>query len=474
MATARLIPSAYTLSNTNYITTNSSYPASNMYENTDSTTEARFTHNRQSNTTYYVYLHGFNFSSLPSNISAINSFTIKIKAAHSSLSTSSSYRMSLYYKNGNSWTSISSTTLTSSWSTTAQTFTFPNGNLTWDTLSGYGTNFAIRIPLRRNQQNTSGYARIYGAEILVDYNDAPISVTGVSLDKHSESIEVDSTSTLTATITPSNATNKTITWTSGNTSIATVSDGVVTGVSAGTTTITVRTADGNFTDTCTVTVTEPVYSDYVQTNTLEAGKEYIIVNGNSGQVYMLSNEANGSKTLKGISTTITNGKISITGSTASKVLFMCDLEDSTNPDSTRLKNGTQYLYTDSSNGLRMFTLTSSADSKHWHYKADDKNLLWFFKDSADNIGYTDTSQTYKYYLTCTSGNYTDEHVSTTSLEDTTTPEIFLFTLSNEGIYFKQNSAWVKATNVYKKINNTWVLQNDLSTVLDSNTNYKQG
>lgn len=472
MATARLIPSAHTLSST-YITTDDNYPASNAYTNTDSTTEARFTHNRSASSTYYVYLHNFNFNSIPSG-ATINSFSVKIKAAHNALSTSSSYRMSLYYKNGNSWTSITNTTLTSSLTTSATTYTFPTSGLSWSILSNYGTDFAIRIPLRRNATNTSGYAQIYGAEIIVDYDSTPISVTDVSLDKHSDSIEIDATTTLTATISPSNATNKSVTWTSSNTSVATVSNGVVTGISTGTTTITVRTTDGNFTDTCTITVTTPIYTEYVQTDTLVAGKDYIIVNGNSGQVYMVSNEANGSATLKGISTTITNGRISITGSVASKVLFTCDLEDSSNSDSTRLKNGSQYLYTDSSSGLRMFTLTSSADGKHWHYKADDKHLLWFFKDSNGDTGYTDTSSTYKYYLNCTSGNYTDAHVSTTSLADTTTPEIYLFTLPNESIYFKQGSTWTKATNVYKKINNAWVLQSNLSSAIDSNTNYIAG
>ena len=71
----------------------------------------------------------------------------------------------------------------------------------------------------------------------------------------SDSIAVSETLTLTATVAPENATNKAVTWSTSEATVATVEDGVVTGVSAGTATITVTTVDGNFTDTCEVTVT---------------------------------------------------------------------------------------------------------------------------------------------------------------------------------------------------------------------------
>ena len=82
-------------------------------------------------------------------------------------------------------------------------------------------------------------------------------VTGVSLNTQSLNLNIGSTSTLTATISPSNASNKNVTWSSNANSIATVSNGVVTAVSAGTATITVTTSDGGYTDTCLVTVMTP-------------------------------------------------------------------------------------------------------------------------------------------------------------------------------------------------------------------------
>ena len=82
-----------------------------------------------------------------------------------------------------------------------------------------------------------------------------IPVTGVSLDKTSMTMTVGDTQTLTASVTPSNATDKSVAWSSSNTSIATVSSsGVVTAKAAGIATITARTNDGGKNATCSVNV----------------------------------------------------------------------------------------------------------------------------------------------------------------------------------------------------------------------------
>lgn len=83
-----------------------------------------------------------------------------------------------------------------------------------------------------------------------------IKVTGVELDKTEVTINEGEKTTLTATITPSDATTKEITWTSDNESVATVTDGVVSGLSVGSATITATTVDGEFTASCVVTVNE--------------------------------------------------------------------------------------------------------------------------------------------------------------------------------------------------------------------------
>ena len=86
-----------------------------------------------------------------------------------------------------------------------------------------------------------------------------VKVTKITLNKTTASVGKGKTMQLTATVTPTNATNKAVTWKSSNTKIATVSStGKVTAKSAGTVTITCTAKDGSGKKaTCKVTVTEP-------------------------------------------------------------------------------------------------------------------------------------------------------------------------------------------------------------------------
>ena len=105
------------------------------------------------------------------------------------------------------------------------------------------------------------------------YNDKVVSVTGVSLNESSITLDVGGSKTLAATVTPENATNKKVRWTSDNETVATVSeDGVVTAVAGGTAVITATTHDGLFTATCTVTVNAPDAPPSITTDTLPDGK----------------------------------------------------------------------------------------------------------------------------------------------------------------------------------------------------------
>lgn len=92
--------------------------------------------------------------------------------------------------------------------------------------------------------------------VNVTENTHPTAVEGITLSKTSLSLKVGATETLTYTITPQNATNKNVSWSSSAAGIAGVDNmGKVTANAEGYATITVKTADGNKTATCAVTVT---------------------------------------------------------------------------------------------------------------------------------------------------------------------------------------------------------------------------
>ena len=118
------------------------------------------------------------------------------------------------------------------------------------------------------------------ATLTVDMNPTTtVPVTGVTVSPTTLTLSQGKTATLTATVSPSTATDKTVTWTSSNTGVATVSsDGVVTGVKAGTATITATTNDGGKTATCSVTVNTSV----VQLEAVDLGLSVKWANKNVG------------------------------------------------------------------------------------------------------------------------------------------------------------------------------------------------
>ena len=163
MATMRLIPSAYEVSNASYISVSN---ASNMYHNTDNTTYATFYNSRTSTTTYYGYIKGFNFDDIP-DAAVVSSFTIKIKGYESGAvtSTGTSYAICLV----NDTTAITDTYATTQFGTSTKTITVPDGDMSWADLKDYGSNLGIRICVRRSSRNTAAYVYVYGAEIEVTY-----------------------------------------------------------------------------------------------------------------------------------------------------------------------------------------------------------------------------------------------------------------------------------------------------------------
>ncbi len=103
---------------------------------------------------------------------------------------------------------------------------------------------------------TADGGKTAACEVIVT---APIHVTGVSLSSSKMSIAKGSAAFLAATVSPDNATDKSVTWQSSDPAVAAVdASGMVTGVSEGTATITVKSKDGAKTAQCQVTVTPGV------------------------------------------------------------------------------------------------------------------------------------------------------------------------------------------------------------------------
>ena len=153
-------------------------------------------------------------------------------------------------------------------------------------------------------------------------DEKPITVTGVSMNKKNVTLKPKETINLTATVKPSNATNKKVTWSSKNQKVATVTqNGKVTAKAAGTTTITATTEDGGFTATCKVTVKIPVTKVTLNKTKLTLGaKEKFTLkatvkpnNATSKKVsWNSSNKKVATVSSKGVVTTKKTGKVTIT------------------------------------------------------------------------------------------------------------------------------------------------------------------
>ena len=116
-----------------------------------------------------------------------------------------------------------------------------------------------------------------------------IPVTGVKISNKNVTVKANNSILITATVEPSDATNKYCVWSSNKPSIATVDNGRIRGMSEGSCTITVTTNDGGFTDTCSVTVEAGEITSQDLTTSVGFETGYITSNGT------LNPSASGSK-----------------------------------------------------------------------------------------------------------------------------------------------------------------------------------
>lgn len=151
MAIAKLIPSSYSLSDASLSIVN----VKDMYTDTDSDTFAIVTNQSNSTASCYLYLDGFDFSMIPDD-AIVSSYTVKLKAKGSGISTSSSYAPRLV--------GVDSTCLPLSSNVHVLTFNCYND---WETINR--RDFKIEINCRKSSKNNTGFLYVYGAEIEVEY-----------------------------------------------------------------------------------------------------------------------------------------------------------------------------------------------------------------------------------------------------------------------------------------------------------------
>lgn len=147
-------------------------------------------------------------------------------------------------------------------------------------------------------------------ELVANWKKNDVLVTSISLDRSSYSMDINTSIKLNATITPNDATNKTIIWTSSNTSVATVVNGTVQSFGVGSATIT-ATVDGK-SATCLIMVTRKITYTY----------EIVDVPGSTlGQCYIYVKNSDGNYVNGKVKITYSNGKSEVVDIPSSGLMF---------------------------------------------------------------------------------------------------------------------------------------------------------
>lgn len=119
--------------------------------------------------------------------------------------------------------------------------------------SAKDTAFVVNV-INPSQQKIHSFCYGAGYDREIFWGTVSVPVTGVSLNASSGELKVGDSVTLVAAVTPTDATNKAVTWESSAPTVASVSDGVVTALTVGSVVITVKTADGGYTASYALTV----------------------------------------------------------------------------------------------------------------------------------------------------------------------------------------------------------------------------
>lgn len=450
MPTARLIPSTYYLSSTSYLSVSN---ANNMYNNTDNDSYATVTNSRTSTTSYYIYLRGFNFDDIPA-AAVVSSFTVKLKARESGVSTSSSYQP--YLANGTTAINGSCSAIT----TTATTHEFTGISADWETISGYGDDFGIRINCRRASRNTTAYMYIYGAEIEVTYTvpdprtvttslngDGTIAPSGATTTYDGEEFELTITltnnaDTVTATQDGTDITSQLVAHGTGDTVTATPDDVTTSGVQSGAS-----------------------YMEYAVGHSAESPSS----SGTSSNAYASSGSTGYAAYSFDFSSIPSNATIE-------SIEVRCyGHRESSTIDSTHVSQCVLYS-------------GSSAISDEVDFPSTSNSMITLepsgtvTRSQLDNLTVRHYVGYYgglvlgiSFEVTYSTGSGIDHYTYTYTVSGDSIIVVNIGSVSTTVLYYKEGSStWMAASVAWKKISGVWTRQSDLTTVFDENTNYVKG
>ena len=193
-----------------------------------------------------------------------------------------------------------------------------------------------------------------------EHNGVVVDVEEVTLNETAISIVEGKTATLTATIAPNDASNKSVTWTSSNTNIATVEAGTVTAVAEGTTTIRATSVvDNTKYAECTVTVTPKPSNDDIRGNWIRITDASVLKVGMRIIIASIADE-NGDAVTMGM-TQNTNNRSVVDGATV---------------------NGNQLTPAD---GTAVFTLEAGTEENTFAFKSSENEYLYAASSSSNYL-----------------------------------------------------------------------------------------
>lgn len=417
--------SSYDTSNYSYASVSSSYPLTNAYAGSTNTTYGQVTWKTGSGAETYLYFR-FDLSSIPEN-ATITSVSATSKAY---VNTTSSSRVTTRQMQLCSGTTLKGSPLTISTSTSEQMFT-STGTWTRNELDDAG----IRYYVKRGTSNTSSTynLRIYGATIVVEYEYQEVTYTITVSGGEPSSSEVLEGSEFTARCYD---TDKPICKDNG-------------------TNVTDRLILGQLSD-----------PSYVVSQASGVSYGFSL---NSNNYYESNNQGRSSSTALSI------------------VTFDLPVECTVDFKLINYAEST-YDFGLLSNIDTSLTTASSADAANVYWSGKNNN-----SSSVQTVSYTIPAGEHYIYVKYFKDNYTDDYndslqfrVEITPNEQYSTDPYWGYTISAvtgehtivfsppNKLYFKDNGNYVEAQNAYKKVNGSWVLQEDLSAVFASGVNYVKG